>query len=174
MDIISHALIGKIFSGFKKNPFLSHLWIIFFSFAADLTQIPFFIYLGYLNSRPFFYPALSDWNGARALHPFLNTIYEIPHSFFFAFLIILPLILIFKLPKLAFFSYLFHLIADLPTHTKGEWAMKPFYPFQWEFGGFTNAWAWPILAMALSWIILAIIIFMQKQFSKNAVSRLQN
>jgi len=151
MDIISHALIGNIISLPQKK---SRLWVIFFSVLPDLTQIPFFLYLGYLNARPFFFPLEKDWDGARALHPFLNIIYEIPHSFFFVFLIILPIVLFFKLPKLAFFAYIFHLLIDLPTHTSGEWAMKPFWPFQYTFPGFTDAWAWPAYMLLISWIVL--------------------
>jgi hypothetical protein len=154
MDIISHALIGNIISFTKKYTLKNRAWIIFFSFATDLTQIPFFIYLGYINSRPFFYPLPSDWNGARTIYPFLTAIYEIPHSLFFVFLIILPIILFFKLPKLAFFAYFFHILIDLPTHTGGEWAMKPFYPFNYNFNGLTDAWTWPFSLMAISWIFL--------------------
>ncbi|MCX6721214.1 MAG: hypothetical protein NT026_01270 [Candidatus Staskawiczbacteria bacterium] len=144
---------------------------MFFSFLPDLGQIPFYIFLGWKNARPFFFPLNSDWNGARALYPFLTALWDIPHSFFFAFLIILPIILFFKLPKISFFAYLLHLIIDIPTHS-GEWAVKPFYPINYTFGGATNAWALPIWAMIIFWIIfLLIIIFLKKindrSFNKN-------
>jgi hypothetical protein len=174
MDIISHILIGKIISFNKKLK--TQIWAIFFSFLPDLTQIPFFLYLGYANARPFFYPQLVDWQGARTLYPFLNTIYEIPHSLFFCFLIVLPTVLFLKLPKIAFFAYFFHLFIDILTHTSGEWAMKPFYPFNYTFNGFTDAWAWPIWAILLSWItLLSIIItisfFFRKKTDDNAFNK---
>lgn len=167
MDFISHILIGRIIS-FNKTK-IAQIWAMFFSFFPDFTQIPFFIYLGYINARPFFYPKIADWQGARALHPFLTTIYEIPHSFFFLFLIILPVILIFKLPKISFFAYFFHLFADVFTHKGGEWAMKPFYPFDYAFNGFTDAWSWPVWAFAVSWLVLIsiIIILNDRSFNKN-------
>lgn len=156
MDIISHILIGKIIS-FNKN-LKTQIWAMFFSFLPDLFQLPAYIYLGYINNRMFFIPKNIDWNHTRNLYPFLHAItWEIPHSIFFAVIIILPIILFFKLPKIALFAYIFHLIIDIPTHS-GEWAMKPFYPSNYTFNGFTDVWAWPIWAMALLWIVLIFII----------------
>jgi hypothetical protein len=161
MDIISHILIGKLIS-LNKN-LKTQLWAMFFSFLPDLTQIPFFLYLGYTNARPFFYPQTIDWQGAKALHPFLSAFYEIPHSFLFLILIILPFILYFKLPKITFFAYLLHLLIDIPTHTGGEWAMKPFYPSHYTFNGFTDAWIWPFYIMLISWAILLLVIIVIKK-----------
>ena len=162
MDIVSHILIGKLIS-FNKNK-LTQIWAMVFSFLPDLGQIPFYIFLGYKNTRPFFFPLNSDWEGARALYPFLTALWDIPHSFLFALIIILPIVILFKLPKIAFLAYLLHLIIDIPTHA-GEWAVKPFYPFNFLIGGFTDAWAWPLWLMALCWIILisAIIILKKKK-----------
>lgn len=164
MDIISHILIGKIISAYKDKK--AQFWAVFFSFLPDLTQIPFFLYLGYINARPFFYPQLIDWQGARALHPFLNSVYEIPHSLFFCFLVILPVVLFLKLPKIALFAYFLHILIDIPTHKSGEWAMKPFYPFSFAFNGFTDAWAWPIWTMTILWIIFLSVITAMSIFLK--------
>lgn len=157
MDVISHALIGRAISLPEKSK-KQVFWIIFFSLLPDFFLIPFYIFLGYVNKRPFLIPYNSDWDGIRNLYPFLNSLQEIGHSFLFAFLIILPIILYFKLSKTAFYAYLIHIAIDLPTHT-GEWAVKPFYPFNYSFYGFTDAWSWPIIYMAISWLILIIMIF---------------
>lgn len=165
MDIISHILIGKIISFFDRKTKKASLWAMSFSFLPDLSQIPFYIVLGYENARPFLFPYNSDWSGAKNLHPFLTTLWEIPHSFFFALLVILPIILYFKLPKIAFFAYLLHLAIDIPTHA-GEWQIKPFYPLNYVVNGLTDAWAWPILILIVSWSILIFIILLLNIFQK--------
>lgn len=147
------------------------MWAMFFSFLPDLTQIPFFIYLGCINSRPFFYPQLTDRQGARTLYPFLTTIYEIPHSFFFLIFIILPIILLLKLPKISFFAYFFHLFIDVFTHTGGEWGMKPFYPFDYIFLEFTDAWAWPFWIMLIFWTAFLLIIFYLKKLNDRSLNK---
>lgn len=165
MDFISHALMGKIISLPQKSK-KSIFWIIFFSVLPDIPLIPFYFILGYENNRKFFIPLNSDWTNASLTHPFLTVFSEeIFHSFLFAFLIILPLILVFKLPKAAFLAYFIHIIVDIPTHTN-QWAIKPFYPFSFSFSGFTDAWAWPIKYIIISWIILLIIIIVFNIFLK--------
>jgi membrane-bound metal-dependent hydrolase YbcI (DUF457 family) len=163
MDIISHVLIGKIIS-FNKNR-LAQIWTMIFSYLPDLTQIPFYIMLGYENARPFLFPYNSDWVDASKNHVILNIMWEASHSLFFALLIVLPIILFFKLPKIAFLGYILHIIIDIPTH-KGEWLIKPFYPLNYSINGFTNSWAWPIWIMALSWMVLILIIFSLNIFKK--------
>ncbi|HCC59736.1 MAG: hypothetical protein A2402_02630 [Candidatus Staskawiczbacteria bacterium RIFOXYC1_FULL_37_43] len=167
MDILSHILIGKIIS-FNKTK-VAQIWAMLFSFLPDLGQLPFYLVLGYENARPFLFPYNSDWMGARATHPFLTAMWDIPHSFIFLFLIILPVILFFKIPKIAFFAYGLHLLIDIPAHA-GEWAIKLFYPLNFTMSGITDAWAWPIWGMALSWIILIIIIFALKFLKINGKS----
>jgi membrane-bound metal-dependent hydrolase YbcI (DUF457 family) len=68
-------------------------------------------------------------------------------------LIIIPLVIWLRLPRLAILAYLSHILLDLPTHT-GEWGVKPFYPFPFMVNGFTDAWAWPFSYMAISWVVL--------------------
>lgn len=156
MDFISHILIGKIIS-FNKNR-ATQIWTMVFSFLPDLSQLPYFLILGYQNARPFLLPNISDWSGARQANSILTSLWEIQHSLFFAFFIILPIVLFFKLPKIAFFGYALHIIIDIPTHA-GEWAIKPFYPIKYAINGFTDAWAWSAWLLLLSWIILIFIIF---------------
>ena len=164
MDIVSHALIGKIISLPEKSK-RPVFWIIFFSVLPDFFQLPFYFFLGYINKRPFLIPHNSDWEGVRNLYPVLDFIQAMGHSFLFALLIILPIVLILKLPKLAFWAYIVHLLIDLPTHT-GEWAVKPFYPFNYSVNGFTDAWSWPLWTMAISWIILIAVIIILKRYYK--------
>lgn len=166
MDIISHILIGRIIS--LKNEKKVRSWAMFFSFLPDVTQIPFFIYLGYINSRLFFYPKIIDWQGARELYPILTIIYEIPHSFFFLIFIILPIVIFLKLPKISIFAYFLHLFVDVFTHAKGEWVMKPFFPFNFSINGFCDVWVWPMYLIFLFWaVFLTIIICYDKFVNKN-------
>lgn len=165
MDIISHILIGKIISFFDKKNKSAGLWAMFFSSLPDLFQLPAYIYLGYINNRMFLIPKNIDWNHTRNLYPFLHaSTWEIPHSIFFLLLIIFPVILFFKLPKITFLVYFLHVLIDIPTHA-GEWAIKPFYPINYTVGGITNAWAWPFSLMLACWIILLTIIIFNKVVS---------
>lgn len=155
MDILSHILIGKIIS-FNLSA-TDQIWAMLFSFLPDLGHIPFYLLLGHKNKRLFWFPKNSDWLGSRASHPVLTAIWHIQHSFFFLFLIILPAVIFFKIPIIAFLAYGLHLLIDIPTHT-GEWSIKPFYPFDFKISGITDAWTWPVWGFILSWIILGIII----------------
>jgi membrane-bound metal-dependent hydrolase YbcI (DUF457 family) len=169
MDIISHALIGRVISTTvsrnSRKPKIA--WFIFFSILADIPFIPYYLILGYENRRQFFIPLNSDWIGASISHPFLDLfLREIFHSFVFTFLVIFPLVWLFKLPKGVFLVYLIHLLIDIPTHS-GEWAIKPFYPFSnYSINGFTDAWSWPIKYMITSWIIILMIIIFLEIFLK--------
>lgn len=165
MDIVSHALIGKIISIPQKSK-RATFWTIFFSLLPDVSLTPFYVFLGIINKRPFLIAYNSDWQGARNLYPVLDFIQSMGHSFLFALIIILPIIIIFKLPKIAFWAYIIHLLLDLPTHTE-EWGVKPFYPFNYTVYGFTDAWSWPLYIMAISWIVLtAIIILVNRVYKK--------
>ena len=67
--------------------------------------------------------------------------WEITHSFLFWAIVIVPITLYFKQPILIVIAYFSHLILDLPSHT-GIWSSKPFYPFNYQFEGWFDAWAW--------------------------------
>lgn len=160
MDIISHILIGKIISFFARKTKRASLWAMSFSFLPDLFQLPAYVYLGYINNRMFLIPKNIDWEHTRDLYPLLHAFtWEIPHSIFFLLLVVFPVVLYFKLPKITFLAYLLHLVIDIPTHA-GEWAVKPFYPINYSISGFTNAWAWPVWLLVLSWIVLLTIIIL--------------
>lgn len=169
MDIISHALVGKILSSeqkSKKNIF----WIIFFSVLPDLFLIPLFFVLGSEKGRFFSIPKNVDWFGAEISHKFLYSFYDLSHSIIIALIIILPVILLLKLPKLAFVAYLLHILLDLPTHT-GEWTIKIFYPLSnYSINGFTDAWEWPLKYMAISWLVLTGIIVFIHYIKKHSLN----
>lgn len=168
MDVLSHALIGKIISFFDKkaNFKFNSWWVIFFSIAPDLVLIPFFLILGKEKERFLWIAQNVDWAGATTAHNLLSATYNTTHSLFFLFLIILPIIFYFNLPKSCFFAYLSHIIIDVFTHN-GEWAIKIFYPLNYQPNGFTNAWEWSFYSMVICWIILSLIIFLQnKKFKK--------
>ncbi|MDD2731695.1 MAG: hypothetical protein PHI53_00675 [Candidatus Pacebacteria bacterium] len=162
MDIITHALIGRAISLSKKETRRSIYFAVFFSLLADLISLPLYLYIGFINNRLFWIPLNSDWDGFRDLHPFLSALYDIPHSVFFLLIVILPLVLFFKLPKISFWAYGAHLFLDLFSHY-GEWALKPFYPLGYKFEGFTNGWSWSIQSMAILWISIIIIIIVSKK-----------
>jgi len=157
MDIISHALIGKIFCYFDKKAKNKNWQIILFSILPDFVIFPFYIVLGKENQRFLWIAQNQDWTGASLTHPILTDTYNITHSIIFALLVILPVILFFKLPKSAFYVYLVHIIVDIFTHT-GEWAIKIFYPFNFSINGFTDVWIWPFSSMIILWAMLSAII----------------
>lgn len=153
MDIISHALIGRILALQPKNSKKQILLIIFFSLLADILSLLLYFYVGYLNKRLFWMPKNSDWQGIRVLHPYWTAIGDIPHSLIFLILIIIPLVIFLKLPKINIWAYFIHILFDIPTHT-GEWAIRIFYPLNYKIEGFTDAWAWPVSKILISWFIL--------------------
>jgi len=158
MDIISHTLIGKIFCYFDKKAKNKNWIVILFSVLPDFVLIPFYIVLGKENERFMWIAQNQDWTGINISHPFLTGAYDTTHSIFFAFLVILPIVMAFKLPRSAFFVYLFHIVIDIFTHA-GEWAIKIFFPYTFNIDGFSNAWAWSISSMLIPWAILSAIIF---------------
>lgn len=173
MDIISHAILGGAINLGSKEPKAKKriLTGIIFALLPDLALFFVFFYIGLINARPFLIPLNSDWNGFRSASPILSALWEIPHSFFFALLIILPIILILKLPRIAFWAYCSHIFTDLFTHA-GEWAVKPFFPFSYEFNGFTNAWAWTLTSMTFLWVIILVSLFILNYFYKKTVKNL--
>jgi membrane-bound metal-dependent hydrolase YbcI (DUF457 family) len=164
MDIISHAMIGRIIAvreEKKKDIYL----IPFFAALPDLFQIPLYLFLGYVNKRPFYFPLNSDWIGVRELYPRWVLFWEIPHSLFFLALVITPLVLLLKLNKLSIAAYFSHIFIDAFTHT-GEWSLKPFFPVEYEIEGLTDAWIWKPAFFALSWLVLGLITFVLRYFIK--------
>ena len=167
MDIVSHALIGRALVT-QKDTKPDILWVSLFGALPDFFQFPLYIVVGYLHNRPFFFPMTSDWNGFRSAHPVWSLLWEIPHSYLFLLLVVTPLILYFKLNKLAILSYGLHIFVDLFTHT-GEWAVKPLFPLSYTFPGFTDAWAWNYLYYPVVWLVLILIIIgLEKLRSRGA------
>ncbi|MBK9209376.1 MAG: hypothetical protein IPL71_14160 [Anaerolineales bacterium] len=97
MDIISHAIVGRMLISKKSNTFKDLIFVPFFGALPDIFQIPLYVYIGYINSRPFFYPLTSDWNGFRDLNPLWVLWWDIPHSLFFLLLVVTPIVLLLKL-----------------------------------------------------------------------------
>jgi hypothetical protein len=168
LDTISHILVGNIFKEISRVRSLrDKLIIVSFAFAPDaLGLLLVYPLLGHEKGRPYWIPHDSDWIGAHAAHPVWAAIWEIPHSLFFLALIVVPLVLWLRWPKIAIGSYLSHILLDLPTHT-GEWAERPFYPLGITVKGFTDAWAWRFSYWVVSWVFLLtlayIIRFVQKE-----------
>lgn len=157
MDIVSHAIVGRMLVTPKRNSRKDIFLVVLFAGLPDFFQLPLYLYLGYINHRPFWWPLTSDWIGFRATHPKWILWWDIPHSFFTLLLIIIPLVFILKLNKLIIFAYFSHIFVDLFTHS-GEWGVKPFFPIQYMVNGFTDAWAWNPFLYPICWLILCIIV----------------
>ncbi len=174
MDILSHAIMGKILATKKVSDKKESRKImytgIFFSLLPDLAQIPLYLVVGYFAGRSFWFPQIIDWVGFRAAHPMWTMLWEIPHSVFFLILIIIPIVIWFKLPRIAIVAYGFHIFIDLFSHT-GEWAVKPLYPFNFTIPGFTDGWAWPWWGMIISWIVLLLISLIISKIYASSASR---
>ena len=157
MDFVSHVLIGKLIqTASRLTSTTEKLLIITFAFLPDIPVLFIYLLLGRANNRPFWIPHNSDWTGVRQVHPWWSATWEIPHSLFFL-LILIPLVVWLKWPPLTILPYLSHILSDALTHT-GEWALKPLYPLPFTISGFTDAWAWPLRYMAVSWLVLALLI----------------
>jgi membrane-bound metal-dependent hydrolase YbcI (DUF457 family) len=160
MDIVSHALVGRIIA-VREEEKIDVFWIPFFAALPDFFQIPIYLFLGYINNRPFYIPLNSDWFGIREHYPNLMMLWEIPHSLFFVAFMIIPLVLLLKLNKLTILAYLSHIFIDVLTHT-GEWSIKPLFPINYKIEGFTDGWAWKPVFFVFSWIALGVIYFLSK------------
>jgi len=158
MDVVSHALVGKLFQVGSRTASCKHkLIVIAFAFLPDLPVFLVYLLLGHEKGRAFWIAHNADWIGVRAVHPVWSAMWEIPHSLFFVALVIVPLVFFLRWPKIAIASYLSHILLDLFTHT-GEWGVKPLYPLPYMFDGFTDAWTWPLSYLALSWTALLAVI----------------
>ena len=155
MDILSHALIGKVIAARKHSRRVMYTGMLF-SIMPDLFQIPLYLVVGTYANRFLSIPQIVDWVGFRAAHPVWTMLWEIPHSVFFLILIIVPLVVWLKLPKIGIVAYGLHIFIDVFSHT-GEWAVKPLYPFNYSITGFTDGWAWSWQGTVMSWIILFVI-----------------
>ena len=158
MDVISHGLVGNIFKEASRVKSLGDkVAVISFAVIPDLPGSAVVCpLLGREKVRPYWIPRNSDWIGVHADHPLWAALWEVPHSLFFLVLVVVPLVLWLRLPRIAIVSYLSHILLDLPTHT-GEWAERPFCPFDITVNGFTDAWAWPLSYWVLSWVVLLTI-----------------
>jgi membrane-bound metal-dependent hydrolase YbcI (DUF457 family) len=157
MDPISHLLIGKLLTAYESSPAADAAAIILFSFLPDLFQIPLYLRLGRERGRKLWIPADADWRGYRSSRWALW--WEIPHSILFAVLVVAPIVLLLGLTPLAIVAYLLHIIVDIPTH-RGEWAVRPFFPFKYKVQGFTDAWRWSWGKMAVAWVALALMLLL--------------
>ena len=162
MDIVSHAIIGRMFVSSKKHARGDIFLIPFFAALPDFFQIPLYLFLGYINHRPFFWPQNSDWIGFRSAYPEWVLWWDIPHSLFFLLLIVIPVVLKLNLNRLAILAYFSHLFVDWFTHT-GEWGVKPLFPLPFMIDGFTDAWAWDAIYYPMSWAVLvAVVVLIEK------------
>ncbi len=153
VDFISHALIGWIISIFAKLNKKDTYVVVLFSFLPDIIHSVLYFYVGFISGRPFFIPHASDWVGLRDTSIAAVLFNDIPHSLFFLLLVIVPIVLYFKLTKIAIVGYLSHILFDIVSHT-GEWASKPFYPFSLTISGLADVWVWPIFSLSLLWIYI--------------------
>ncbi len=158
MDIISHALTGRLLV--PKSANRRDKWsVCLFGALPDVFQLPLYAYLGVRNGRPLGIPLNEDWAGFRS-SPLVAALWEIPHSILFLIAVVVPLVCILRLNRVLIGAYALHIGVDVFTHS-GEWAVKPLYPLQVAFSGFTDAWMWPLYQWLLSWMALAILIILK-------------
>ncbi len=162
MDIISHALIGRVLVT-PRSPRKDVFWVMAFAALPDLFQIPLYLFLGYVKQRPFWIPLTADWTGFRAAYPEWILWWDIPHSFLFLGLVITPWVLWRRLNRWLIAAYFSHLFVDLFTHT-GEWGVKPFFPVNYIVSGFTDAWAWDYWQFPIAWAVLVVIIWLSDRW----------
>lgn len=149
MDVVSHGLWGGVLFGRKSK---TMFWSAFaFGVAPDV--LSFGIYtvataLGFA-SRP-------DWSNGPPPESFIpsyvDTLYNITHSF-------IPFIIIFgivwairKKPFLPMLAWAFHILLDIPTHTTAFFST----PFLWPFSHpHVNgiSWSHPLIFFP-NWIAL--------------------
>ncbi|HRE25946.1 MAG TPA: hypothetical protein PK954_04880 [Anaerolineales bacterium] len=156
MDIVSHALVGRLLAS-RETPPKETALLMGAAALPDLFQIPLYAYLGYLKARPFWIPENADWIGFRAAQPDWVLLWDIPHSVLFFVAAVVPLVLLLKMNRLVVLAYASHLVIDLFTHT-GEWAVRPFWPHPLLVEGFTDAWAWNPIWFLVAWLILGLLI----------------
>lgn len=162
MDIVSHGLIGLVVKKDKAVFSKQTLILFFFGILPDLLQIPLYLFVGFLNNRFLWIPQNNDWIGFRELHPIPSMLWEVPHSFLFLLLVIMPLLMVFKKSKWYALPYFLHIFVDIFTHT-GEWATKPFFPLNIKIEGFVDAWIWPWYYYLFCWAVIIFILFQTKR-----------
>lgn len=166
MDIISHALIGCAVGQFDRDAKMKKVGAVgLFAMLPDFFQLPYYLVLGYKHNRDYYIPYIEDWIGFRGQMPMLDLVWDIPHSLLFVLVVVMPIVKKYQLGRVFIFSYLSHIIADIPTHT-GEWNVRYFFPFKFTINGLTDAWTWNISYITISWVVLIManfLIFRQNQ-----------
>ncbi len=155
MDVISHLLIGELIGvAARVETRRERALTVAFAALPDLPMAVVYPLLGQENGRPFWLPLQADWSGLRELHPLWAAAWDVPHSLLFWALVIAPLVLLLKLPRVTLLAYLSHILVDVFTHT-GEWSLRLLYPVDWAVSGFTDGWTWSLGESALAWGVLA-------------------
>ena len=145
MDFLSHALVGATIGELSpKSINRRQLKGAGMAILPDLANLFTYIYLGIKTKRPIPIAGASDFqNNPWIVNHWTFLPWEISHSFLFWGLLIMPLLIWYRQPKMLGIAYLSHLLLDLPSHT-GVWSTVPFYPFNFRVEGWFDAWAWPI------------------------------
>jgi hypothetical protein len=118
LDLLSHGLVGALFErAAPARSWKRRSLVIAFAMLPDLPVFGVYLLLGREKGRPFWIPHNADWSGVRGAHPWWSALWEIPHSLFFVALILTPVVLKLRLPKVAIAAWLSHILLDIPTHT---------------------------------------------------------
>lgn len=152
MDFVSHALVGALLLGRGRQPRREQALVVGAAVVPDLPCVPVYLLVGHDRGRPLWIPRHDDWDGVRAAHPGWSALWEVPHSVLFLAAVVVPLVLLLRLPRLVVAAYASHLAIDLFSHT-GEWAVRPLYPWGPAVSGFTDGWRWPVAGMAAAWAV---------------------
>lgn len=151
MDIISHGLWGSLAVGRQSK---SKFWLAFsFGVLPDLFSFGIFTVLtllGIVNSP--------DWTTGpppiESIPAYINTLYNITHSFIIFLIIFILVSLIIKKPLWVMLAWPLHIFLDIFTHSSDFFPT----PFLWPISNYSFngiAWSHPFIFFT-NWGLLAI------------------
>lgn len=166
MDIFSHALWAaalfkllnlKRSSGKKFNIWFASLWGIFpdlFTFTLPFVFIISSLILkglGHIGSS-----SAMLFSGSNPFFVFMMMLYSLSHSLIIFFMTFLIVYFLFRKPVWVMFGWFIHIIIDIPSHGRGEWATPLFWPLSnFTFNG--ASWWTNILVIILNYFLLIIL-----------------
>ena len=158
MDFLTHALVGALLGELSPKRIKNRQAKgALAAMSPDIANLVAYPYLGIKsgNMIPYAYPR--DFYANPWIVDHWTWIpWEITHSFLFWGLIVMPLLIWFRKPLLLGIAYASHLLLDMPSHS-GIWSTVPFYPFEYRFDGWFDAWAWGAQEIFISATIVFLI-----------------
>jgi len=160
MDILSHALIGAIIAQLclwrMEDDKARRRFVLIgalLAMAPDITNIPLYLHVGWLNDRLLWIPHHSDWGGYRGEYAWLVLGWEFTHS------LVIAAFGVWLLHRRGYavwpaLCWASHSVVDIFCHT-GEWATVPLWPLYVRIEGFADPWMWS----PVGWMISNVVLF---------------